>query len=368
MSEYTATVVKRWAKAYQNAKTLQYVETLTFLPPDKKGKPTQVTLRFWGKQPNLTRVEVSIEGANEDAVMISDGTTIWEYYRPRNAYMKTPMPDVGLMVQGELGSLVYVTGPSLMFLPDPYPALVRGAVSLKAQKSSKEIAVTRVQEDKMVLTWLDAKDYLPRRFKVYQVQTEGLTEVMSGTRTRVVVDETLPKSVFTFVRPARAKQVVPENPAKALLKAGTLLPNMTAYNEEGQEVRLSALRGKPTFYVFWAHWLPLSMEFLSQLTQLKAELAEEGQEIEIVGIDVWDDPDALAQFRRTHPNSSAILLRDKNMERVHAMTTAYKRFGVRGLPTVYLVDSGGKIKKGWVGADRGNLIDMRKRIVSLSAE
>ena len=220
----------------------------------------------------------------------------------------------------------------------------------------------------MVLTWLDAKDYLPRRFKVYQVQTEGLTEVMNGTRTKVIVDEPLSKSLFTFVRPARAKQVVPDNPSKALLKTGAKFPDMITYNEEGQEVRLSTLRGKPTFYVFWAHWLPLSMEFLSQLTQLKAELAEEGQEIEVVGIDVWDDPDSLAQFRRAHPKSSAILLRDKNMERVHAMTTAYKRFGVRGLPTIYLVDSEGKVKKGWVGADRINLTDMRKRVSSLSAE
>lgn len=372
MSSLTKSVLEKWARAYQKVQSLEYVETMTYASSEKNRKPTQVTLRFWGRRPTLARVEVSVSDANEDGVMICDGKIIWEYYKPRNIYMKTPYPDSDLMIQGELGSLAYVVGPSLMFAPKPFLSLVQGATSMSAKMVQRdgqtEALVTRVQGDKIILTWLNTKDYIPRRYKVYQVKEEGMTEILSDTRTSLQINRPIPDETFVFSRPRGARLAVPERPELALLKPGVALPELPLLDEQGKPLLLSSVLGKTSLVVFWAQWLPLSMEMLTDLTHLKEEMERSGVSLQVVGICTWDIGDALLRYRKENPSSPALIYLDANYQRQHTLSVPYRLFGVRGLPTVYLVNAEGKVLRGWVGAGRQSLATISKVVRSLSPE
>ncbi len=372
MNALTKSILEKWSRAYEKANALEYVETMTLASRDKSRKPTQVTLRFWGKRPNLARVEVSVADANEDGVMLCDGKIIWEYYKPSNIYMKTPYPESSLMIQGELGSLAYVVGPSLLFSPKPYLSLVYGANSLSAKMVQrdgvKEALVTRVQGDKIILTWLNTKDYIPRRYRVYQIKGDGMTEVLLDTRTNLRINGHISDEMFVFSRPRGARLAVPERPELALLKPGAPLPELQLLDEQEKPVLLSSLLGKPTVLVFWAEWLPLSMETLGEVARLKDEMAAEGVDLQVLGVCTWDIGEALKRFRKENPQSSIPLFLDANYERQHTLSASYRRFGVRGLPTIYLVNTEGRVSRGWVGAGAQNVRELTKMVKSLFPE
>ncbi len=367
MNSKTQKVLEAWSEAYKNAETLQYTETINYLRTAHLEKPLQVTLRFWGKRPNLSRVEVSVEGENESAVMVCDGKTIWEYDKKRNLYMKTLQPDGSLMLQGELGVLVHVVGPSLMFLPDPYISLTRGATSLEVVRTEqpKEVLVRRTQKGRKTLTWLNREDMLPRRYSVFDEDDGEYQEIVREKRTGLKLNEPIANSFFAFKLPAGAKLYVPPRPENYLLKPGTEVPNVAFLNSSGESVRLSKWKGKPYLLTFWAEWLPNSTKQLKTITKALNESRDENHEVTVLAVNTWDEVDALTRYQKEHEDSPLVLLRDPTQ--VHEYSIAYRNFGVRGLPTTYLVGKEGRVLKAWVGFDEEHTKEIKEAIEALSS-
>lgn len=367
MNSKTQKVVEAWAEAYRKTETLQYTETITYLDPSGADKPLRIVIRFWGKRPNLARVEVSVAGENESAVMACDGSMIWEYDRNRNLYMKTTQPKGHLMVQGELGVLTHVVGPSLLFHADPYVSLTRGATSLEVVRSekSKEIVVRRKQPGRATLTWLDGEDYLPRRYSVFQ-QAEGeLREVVREKRADVKVNEAIPNSFFSFKLPAGAKLYSPPRPETFLLKPGTELPDVAWLALNGESVRLSKWRGKAFLLTFWAEWLPNSVKHINSLAKLLQEVHGDENDFAAIAVNAWDETDALSRYRKEHEDTGLSLLRDPVMSPEHS--SVYRLLGVRGLPATYLVGKDGKVLKAWIGHDPERMKQIREAVDALLA-
>ena len=106
----------------------------------------------------------------------------------------------------------------------------------------------------------------------------------------------------------------------------------------GGTLRLSDLRGKVVMVDFWASWCPPCRQEVPALVKVYKEFSElEGQPVEFVGIDLWDNVgDAevyLQQEGVTYPNgfdaSGAIAI----------------DYGVRGIPEKYFIGRDGTLYK-----------------------
>ena len=359
MDSETFTLLERMANAYKQAETLQYTETLT-LNPKAGAKATKVVIRFWGKRPNLARVEISTPNPEEDGVLVCDGKTVWEHCPRKNLYMRTAAPNGPLIIQGELGALTQVAGPSLLFYPDPYMSLTRGSVTMTSRPSrnGRETIVTRVLENsRFMVVWVDNRDFLSRRYRMYRIRNGVVEEQMRHERSEIRINDTIPDALFAFAPPKEAKRYTPPSPETLLLKPGTLAPKTECLDRKGKLKTLSGLKGKPTLVAFWAEWLPVSTRALKSLENLVREYKDE---VYFVALNVWDEPDALERYLRENSETPWTLWREPVQSK--EASPIYEKFGVRGLPTLYLLDKEGKVLKAWIGFDEDRLGEIRTEL------
>lgn len=108
----------------------------------------------------------------------------------------------------------------------------------------------------------------------------------------------------------------------------------------GNLKRLSSYRGKLVFLNFWATWCgPCRIEMPS-MQRLYNELNKDG--FEIIAVDLMEDKKVVKKFLDQNKLTFPVLL-DKNGQ----VGTLY---GVRSIPTTYLIDKNGYIIARQVGA------------------
>lgn len=131
------------------------------------------------------------------------------------------------------------------------------------------------------------------------------------------------------------------------------LPLLGAQSEEF--VSLEALRGKVVYLDFWASWCgPCRLSF-PQLEALRQELGPRGFEVLAVNVDEFED-DALAfldEMPVTYP-----VVRD-------AAAESPARYGILGMPTGFLLDRQGVVKRVHQGYRRSDGEKLRKEILQL---
>ncbi len=109
----------------------------------------------------------------------------------------------------------------------------------------------------------------------------------------------------------------------------------------GQPVELAGLRGKVVLLNFWATWCPPCKAEMPDLDALQREYgAEKG--LVVLGVNVEEDPATVKAFAEQLGLSLPIVL-DRNSR----VTT--QLFGVRPLPTSFIVDREGFIRDAWSG-------------------
>ncbi|MDX1648831.1 MAG: TlpA disulfide reductase family protein [Myxococcota bacterium] len=121
----------------------------------------------------------------------------------------------------------------------------------------------------------------------------------------------------------------PEAPRRA--------PDFTLPDLEGQEVTLSALRGRPVVVDFWATWCAPCVHqipVLNAFQQAHPEVAVLG-----VAVDV-DGREVVAPFAEEHGIAYRVLLGDERLAR---------RYGAFGFPTLYLIDREGAVAAAHAG-------------------
>jgi cytochrome c biogenesis protein CcmG/thiol:disulfide interchange protein DsbE len=120
---------------------------------------------------------------------------------------------------------------------------------------------------------------------------------------------------------------------------GRPAPALRLADLAGRPVDLGQLRGKVVAVNFWATWCPPCKEELPALAQ--ARRAGEGC-LEVLGV-TEDSPreDVVAEVARQALPYPVLL--DGDGAAAHA-------FGVAGLPSTFLVDAEGRVRKVWKGA------------------
>jgi peroxiredoxin/outer membrane lipoprotein-sorting protein len=361
MDAETETVMRKWGDAYKNAETLQYISVVTYQPRSTREKAFKVSMKFVGSKPNLIRVEVKTPSPREDGVMISDGRIIWEYCPNLNIYATTPVPNGPFLMQGELRGLRYVAA-SMLYHPDPFSALIANSRTIKiigneTVEGERCVVVSRQMTRSVSVVWLSEKDHLPRLTVRYDMRQGRPVEAYREERRDVEVDASIPVTQFRFRPPRGTKRHVFPRPEDNLLRPGTEAPDFAAENAEDVAVRFASLKGKTVMLMFWSIFCPTCRAEMETLNKLQAEFAD--KDVVIVAVNV-DYPDSIKDYLAENPATRVKLWRDPTEGR--EKTSPYALFGIRGVPTTYLIDKEGKVVTSWFGYEDNKADELREAI------
>ncbi len=134
----------------------------------------------------------------------------------------------------------------------------------------------------------------------------------------------------------------------------TLAPDFKLETLEGEEIRLSSLKGRVVLLDFWATWCAPCREAIPHLVHLYKTYHEKG--LEVIGMNMdKGDIDVVRRFAKSMDIPYPVLVTP------HEVSKAY---GVTGLPTTIIVDREGKIRQKFVGFTS----QVSKQITSAVAE
>jgi peroxiredoxin len=124
------------------------------------------------------------------------------------------------------------------------------------------------------------------------------------------------------------------------VSGGVQAPDFALATADGKKVALAGLKGKVVLLNFWATWCPPCREEMPSMERLHQEFREQG--LAVLAVNIQESPKQVARFMRdfrlTFP---AVLDGD---------ATVSGLYGVRGLPSTYLVDRTGRVVGQAVGA------------------
>lgn len=127
------------------------------------------------------------------------------------------------------------------------------------------------------------------------------------------------------------------NDAKGLLK-GEAAPDFSLADINGQMVNLSDLRGKIVYLDFWATWCPPCVHALRNSKQWKSKF--KGKDVAFVYVSLDKDQNSWRNFiRRQGIDGIHVIVDSPNVYQ----SKIAKRYKVKRLPAVFLLDKAGKI-------------------------
>ncbi len=125
---------------------------------------------------------------------------------------------------------------------------------------------------------------------------------------------------------------------------------------DGETVELKSLRGKVVVIDFWATWCPPCKITLPLLNKVYKETR--GKDVEVFGISTDRMSSAKVKKFIKKNNISMPILHDTD-------GAVSKKYGVRGIPTMFIIDQDGNIQDKHVGADRSLDKKVLKKIKEL---
>ena len=139
--------------------------------------------------------------------------------------------------------------------------------------------------------------------------------------------------------------------------AGQPAPNVALPDAQGAVVALDTLRGKVVYVDFWASWCGPCRRSFPWMNEMQQKYGSKGLAIVAVNVDKKraDADKFLAQFPATFP----IVFDEAG--------TSPAAFGVKGMPSSYLIDARGNVvfvERGFVDAHRVELEDRIKALLA----
>lgn len=128
-------------------------------------------------------------------------------------------------------------------------------------------------------------------------------------------------------------------------EAGFTAPDFTLLNEEGKEVTLSQLKGKPVFINFWASWCPPCKE---EMPLIQEAYEKYGDQVVFLGVNLTfqDSREEAISFMKSNGYEMPILF-DDNPD---VKKTVAKLYRAESIPTSFFIDKNGVIQIKKIGA------------------
>lgn len=118
-------------------------------------------------------------------------------------------------------------------------------------------------------------------------------------------------------------------------------PVLGVKDESGRLLDLRATRGKVVLVDFWASWCNPCLQSLPFYRRLSERWGQKG--LLVVGVNVDDQREAMLDFMAIHPLPFSVVFdQDKKL---------MGRFGILQLPTTFLFDRKGRLRKSRTGFD-----------------
>ena len=125
---------------------------------------------------------------------------------------------------------------------------------------------------------------------------------------------------------------------KVLAVVNQRAPDFSLFDTNGQAVKLSSLRGKTVLIDFWATWCSPCVASMPHLDQVHKD--ESGLDVVVIAVNLEDQQKA-SQFMAENAYSfTSVVDSDKSVMR---------QYGVDSIPTTFLVDKFGILRKKMVG-------------------
>jgi peroxiredoxin len=126
------------------------------------------------------------------------------------------------------------------------------------------------------------------------------------------------------------------------------LPDFTLKTLAGETINLRSLEGKKVVVVnFWATWCGPCRHEIPDFNDVYSRYRNRG--VEMLGISVDQSPESeVPPFLRTNPIQYPVLAGSPEL--------TYK-YGVRGLPTTFIIDRSGRIAKRIVGMTKAETLE-----------
>ena len=134
-------------------------------------------------------------------------------------------------------------------------------------------------------------------------------------------------------------------------------PDFTLPDVDGEEHALSDLRGRVVMLNFWATWCPPCRREMPSMERLYTKYKDRG--LTVVAVNQWEDEDIVFEFtgRLSLPPTFPVLL-DRE-------SRVSEQYGVKGLPTTYLLDKEGRIRYQAMGGREFDHPEVEKLIEGL---
>ncbi len=143
------------------------------------------------------------------------------------------------------------------------------------------------------------------------------------------------------------------------ISVGDTVPSFKARTIDGtKSIAVDDYRGKVVLIDFWASWCPPCLKSLPKYNELRREIGT--SDFEIVAVNVDENTEDAKKFLAKHPVSYPIAKDPKGV--------LPGVFGVKAMPTSYLVDKNGVVKYVHAAFKEGDIEKLRVEIEKLIAE
>ncbi len=148
------------------------------------------------------------------------------------------------------------------------------------------------------------------------------------------IGEQVPDTTFAFEPPKNAKLVdtVPIPGQSPSFLVNHPAPDFELKTLDGERVRLQDLRGKPVLLSFFASWCGPCRKELPSVVKLHEEFKDKG--LQVLGVN--DEGKGTARHFAEKAGLTFAILDDSNEK-------AHRLYGVRAIPTAFLIDGDGKV-------------------------
>jgi peroxiredoxin/outer membrane lipoprotein-sorting protein len=343
-------LLKKVAETYRTISAARFEsETIT----ERSGQQSVVRRTILRKvaisQSGKMRIETT--GPGEPTVTISDGKTIWQSFPESHEYTSTPAG------KQSLGHGAIADYSLLDEIREPARIIGSGRT---ADTDCTILAIGRDGNHTRTL-WIDPKTNFIRKDEGRDISTSGEVSSSQSWTTTFSVAQAIDipyGAIFSF-DPAntRAKERRELQRAAPVISIGTLAPEFTLRNINGEAVRLRDLRGKIVVLDFWATWCSPCRLSMPMLELLSRQFKDKG--IVVLSIDDEDPKEQsafLTKFGYTFPSL---------VDPAGKVKTLYN---VEGIPTTILVDREGKIKTYDVGTATYESLSESLQALGVSAE
>jgi thiol-disulfide isomerase/thioredoxin len=163
------------------------------------------------------------------------------------------------------------------------------------------------------------------------------------------------RHVITFLAAVALAVPVSGREARAASRAA---PEVVFHRADGEQVRVSDFKGKVLLVDFWASWCVPCKASFPALDAIYREYQPRG--VEVLAVNLDEDRRHADGFLAAHPHRMPVMFDPKGV--------TPEAFGVKGMPTSYVIDRAGSIRFIHVGYSGNVNASYRQEITQLLAE